>query len=88
MSELNTANMTATEIDALKVEHEKSLKIAQNVLNEVEVKALVISKEICELQLEKKGFQIALVKAKHNVKTLSLDIRILTSAFWNARDNR
>lgn len=88
MSELNTVNMTATEIDGLKVAREKELKIAQSVLNEVELKTLELSKEICKLQLDKKDLQIALTKAKHTAKTISLDVKILTSEFWRARDNR
>ena len=88
MSDLNTVNMTASQIDNMKVAREKELKIAQSVLHEVELRALELSKDICKLQLEKKDLQIAITKAKHTVRTMSLDVKILTSEFWAARDNR
>jgi hypothetical protein len=88
MSELNTVNMTATEIDNLKCDTERKLKVAQAALSEVELQELELSKSICELQLRRKGLQIAISKAKHIVRQLSLDIKIQTSEFWRAKDNR
>ena len=88
MTELNTVNMTATEIDNLKVSKEKELKIAQQDLYEVEMQELRLSKEIVNLQATKKDIQIAVSKAKHIVRTLNLDIKILVSEFWRAKDTR
>ena len=77
--------MDATEIDNLKVEKEKELQKAQANLHEVELKELEISKKIVILQGERKDYQIAASKARQVVRTLALDIRILTSEFWKAR---
>lgn len=84
----DTANMTASEIDALKVSKEKELQIAQNNLHIVEIKELELGKQIIDLQGQRKDLQIAASKAKQIVRTLSLDIKILISEFWAARDNR
>lgn len=80
--------MTASQIDEKKVELEKELKIAQANLYEVELKELGISKEIVTLQVQKKDYQIAASKARQIVRTLNLDIKILISEFWRAKDNR
>lgn len=86
--ELNTVNMTTSEIDNLKISKEKELREAQKSLYEVELKELEISKEIVNLQSQKKDFQIAASKARYIVRTLSLDIKILVGEFWRSRDNR
>lgn len=83
---MDTKNLSATEIDQLKVEKEKELQKAQADLHEVELAELEIGKKIITLQGQRKDLQIAASKAKQVVRTLSLDIRILTSEFWNARN--
>jgi len=82
----DTNNMTSDQIDTIKVEKEKEYRTAQEVLNTVELRELELAKEICKLQLERKSLQIAISKAKHNVRTLAIDIKILTSEFWRARN--
>lgn len=84
----NFDNMTCSQIDALKVEKEKELKEAQFNLHQVEVAELELSKQIVDLQSKRKTLQIAASKARQIVRTLNLDIKIITSAFWAARDNR
>jgi len=81
-------NMTASEIDRLKVEKEKELKQAQVNLHEVELKELEIAKQIVILQGQRKDLQIQASKAKQIVRTLNLDIKILISEFWRAKDSR
>ena len=87
-SKESLVNKTASEIDNLKVEKEKELKVALQNLHEVEIKELQVSKEIIQLQLIKKDLQIALSKAKHNARTLMLDVKILISEFFQAKDGR
>jgi len=84
----NISKLTASQIDNLKVEKEKELQQAQANLHEVEIKELELGKQIVMLQAQRKDLQIALSKAKQIVRTLNLDVRILTSEFWRARDNR
>lgn len=86
--EYNFEAMTASQIDALKVEQEKKLKEAQNNLHIVELEELELAKQIVDLQSKRKTLQIAISKARQIVRTLNLDIKIITSAFWAARDNR
>ncbi len=83
---IDLINKTATEIDLLKVEKEKELQTAQENLFKIELEELEIAKEIIILQGKRKDFQIAMAKAKQIVKTLLIDIRILTSYFWNAKN--
>ena len=81
-------NLTASQIDNLKVEKEKELQQAQAQLHEVELKELELSKQIIILQGQKKDFQISICKARQIVRTLALDIKILISEFWQAKDSR
>lgn len=80
------SNMTASEIDSVKVEKEKEYQAALNDLHEVELKELEIAKQIVALQSQRKDYQIAKEKAKHIVRTLAIDVKILTSLFWKARN--
>jgi len=86
--EYNFENMTASNIDLLKVEKEKELQIAQGNLHEVDIAELAVAKTIVGLQMDRKDLQIAKSKAKQIVRTLVLDIKIITSEYWRARDNR
>lgn len=81
-------NMTASEIDNAKVEKEREYQSALNDLHEIEIKELEIAKRIVALQSQRKDFQIAKEKARHIVRTLAIDVKILTSLFWKARDGR
>ena len=82
--ELN--NLSASEIDNIKVETEKKLQKAQANLHTIELEELVLAKQIVILQGQRKDLQIAGSKAKQIVRTLNLDIKIITSAFWNAKN--
>ena len=84
----NFNNLTASEIDNLKVKEEKKLKIAQENLHIVELEELAIAKQIIVLRVLQKDKQILISKARQIVRTLVLDIKILTSEFWRVRDNR
>lgn len=81
-------NLTASQIDEKKCDLEKELKEAQNNLYLIEQKELEVSKKIILLQGEKKDYQIAASKARQIVRTLVLDIKIIISEFWRAKDNR
>lgn len=81
-------NMTASQIDNLRVDKEKELLEAQDDLSKIEQKELELGKEIVLLQVKRKDLQIAISKGKQVVKTLALDVRILTKKFWEAKDNR
>lgn len=83
---LDTTNMTADQIDTLKVEKEKELQKAQQVLSTVEIEELEIGKEIIDLQSKRKSLQISISKAKQIVRTLNLDIKILISEFWKTKN--
>lgn len=86
MSFIDLTNLSATQIDQKKVEIEKELQMAQEKASIIEQEELEISKQIINLQVRKKDLQIALSKARQIVRTLTLDIRILTSAFWMAKN--
>ena len=85
---MDTANMTASEIDLEKVAKEKEYKQALSTLHEIEIAELELAKEIVKLQAQRKELQIAASKARHIARTLAIEIRIFTSMFWAAKDNR
>lgn len=80
--------LTASQIDNQKVEKEKEYRSALATLHEVELQELELGREIIKLQGQRKDLQIAASKARHIVRTLAQDIKILTSEFWAAKDNR
>lgn len=88
LQETNYDNMTASEIDNLKVAKEKELRVAQENLHRVEIEELELARQIIGLQSKRKDTQILGSKARQIVRTLNLDIKILTSLFWRARDGR
>ena len=79
--------MNANEIDLLKVEKEKELKEAQGNLHKVELEELEIAKKIIILQAQRKDLQIAASKARQIVRNLNLEIKILISEFWRAKES-
>lgn len=81
-------NMTTTEIDNLRTEKEKELLSAQDALSKLEIADLELAKQIVLLQGQRKDLQIGISKGKQVVRTLALDVRILTNKFFQAKDNR
>lgn len=81
-------NMTASQIENIRVEKEKELLQAQDNLSKVEIEDLEIAKQIVLLQIKRKDLQIAISKGKQAVRILALDVRILTTKFYQAKDNR
>ncbi len=83
---MDTTNLNSDEIDNLKVSKEKELQKAQVDLSTVEIEELELGKRIIDLQSERKTLQIAISKAKQISRTLTLDIKILTSCFWQTKN--
>jgi len=81
-------NLTASQIDNLRVEKEKELLHSQDNLSKLEIEDLELAKKIVLLQVERKGLQQSISKGKQIVRTLALDVRILIKKFWEAKDNR
>jgi len=88
MKPVDLVNLTASQIDNLKVEKEKELRIAEDNLHKVALEKLELGKQIILLEGQSKDLQIAISKARHITKILESDIRILTSEFWRAKDSR
>jgi len=81
-------NLTASQIDNLRVEKEKELLQAQDNLSKLEIEDLELAKQIVLLQVKRKELQQSISKGKQIVRTLALDVRILIKKFWEAKDNR
>ncbi len=73
------------EIDLKKCEKEKELQKAQGDLSTVEIAEMELGKKILLFQVERKDLQISISKAKQNVRSLTLEVKILVSAFWRAK---
>lgn len=85
MSEKPLDQMSSDELDDLKTTKEKELQIEDGHLGLAEQENHRLGKEILELRIKKKDSDIAVDKAKHNVRKLQSDIKIITSYFWNSR---
>ena len=77
--------MSSDELDNMRVEKEKLLKPADHDLGTVEQESHRLAKEILALRTKKAENDINLDKARHIVRGINSDIRIITSYFWSAR---
>ena len=85
---VDTTNMTASEIENVKVSKQKEYQVALKTLHTVELAELEIARKIIKLQEEKKDYQIAASKARPIVRMLALDVKILDVEFWRTKDGR
>lgn len=74
------------DIDLKKVEKEKELQIAQQNLSTVEIAEMELGKKILIFQVDRKDLQIAISKAKQNVRSLTLEVKMLVSLFWRKKN--
>ena len=87
MKPSDTYPKTATEIDTKIVELEKELKTCIGSHEVVEQEKLFLQREILNLQVKKKDFEIALSKSMSNIRQLTISLRILKSQFWSAKNS-
>jgi len=64
---------------------EKNLKQALTDAQIVEEEILLLSRDILDLQRRKKDLQITESKARHNVKQITIELRMLKNAVWNEK---
>lgn len=74
------------DIDLKKCEKQKELQRAEEYLNVVDIADLQMGQEITLLQLKRKDIQMAISKAKLNVKALKLEVSLLLGKFWRAKN--
>jgi len=67
----------------------KELELASALkdLQEVEQAELFIARDILDLQRKRKDLQIAKSKASHNVKQVTIELRLLKSQFWASKNS-
>jgi len=68
-------------------EKENELANALENQQKVEQEILLLQRDILELQYKKKNLEITNSKAKHNIKQLNIEIKLLTSKFWLAKNS-
>ncbi len=77
--------MSSDELDHLKTQKEQELQIEDGHLGLAEQENHRLAKEILALRIQKKDSDMMVDKARHNVRKLQSDIKIITSYFWNTR---
>lgn len=80
-------NSSSADISQVISDTEQELKETIQARGVVQEKIHLISREILEKEINKKDLSIALSRARDNVRTLELDIAILKSKFWSARNS-
>jgi hypothetical protein len=80
-------NLSSAEISNLIAEKEKELGIATNIYYDVEQEKLLLQRQILELQIKKKDFEVSLSKASQNLKKMQLELKALRNFFWNAKNS-
>ncbi len=83
----NLENLTSAQLSNLIDEKEKELSIAIDTHQVVEQEKLHLQKTILELQTKKKDLEIAESKAGHNIRQLSIGIKILKNKFWSCKNS-
>lgn len=71
-----------TKIDEL----EKELREADGNLFAVDCEDIRLAKEILLLQIKRKENQSFFAKAKHNVRRINSELRVLRNKFWSAKN--
>lgn len=79
--------MNIIEIENLRNEKTKELKVMIQSHEVVEQEKLNIQRQILELQLKKKDLEMALSKSKSNIKQKNIEISLLTSQFWAEKNS-
>ena len=79
--------MDSYEIGLKQDEKEKELATLLKDLQEVEQAELLMARDILDLQRKRKDLQIAKSKASHNVKQVSIELRLLKSQFWASKNS-
>jgi hypothetical protein len=83
MKELS--EMTPEEIESEQVLKETEYQLAMQSLFEVETKDNQISRDITELQLERKRLADSLIKAKYNLRRIASELRNLKTMFFKKK---
>lgn len=87
MNSMVDENTSSAEISNLIAEKEKELQHQINAKGEVTGRLFKLSRHILEHEIAKKDLNMALSKARDNIRTLELDISMLKSQFWKARNS-
>jgi hypothetical protein len=78
---------SSAEISLMIDEKEKELSKLLDSHQIVEQEKLKLQKEILVLQGKKKDFEISLSKSSHNIRQISIELKLLKSKFWAARNS-
>ena len=79
---------TTDEIDAEKTAKELALRAADDSLNCVMTEIYAVEKMITDLENRKADLREAARKARHNMRGIESEIRILTNEFWSRKKGR
>jgi len=66
---------------------EKSLSELLKTNQVVEEEKLNLQKKILDMQSSKKDLEISLSKSSHNIKQINIELKLLKSKFWGAKNS-
>lgn len=78
------SSMSATQIDELKTQKELELQEASRVMSVAQEESHRIRKEMIDLRGKQQEIEGALDKGRHNLRVINSELRVLTSAYFNA----
>jgi len=78
--------LSSAEIGTIIDQKEKELSQAIKDYYIVEQEKLILQKEILEKQTKKKDLEISLSRSGHNLKQLGIELKLLRSKFWSAKN--
>jgi hypothetical protein len=79
-------NLSASEISVKIDEKEREFSEALQVCHITEQEKLLLQREILEKRAVLKDLEIALSKASHNLRQMGIELKLMRSAFWKAKD--
>ena len=80
-------NKSSYDISLLIDEKEKALSQALKDYYTIEQEKLTLQRDILEQQTKKKSLEIALSKAGHILRQMNIELKLLRSKFWAARNS-
>ncbi len=83
---MNESNKSSAEIGVEIDEQEKQISTMLEAYQKVEQEILLLQRQILELQLQKKDFEMAKSKGGHNIKQANIELKLLKSKFWQAKN--
>lgn len=78
----NVNNMNKDQLEALQVQKEAEYQMAMESLSQVELRDVDLSRQITEIQLERRRLATAMIQGKFNLRRVSSELRVIKTLIY------